>query len=410
MAYASQTTFNQTAATPVLMVQYEKALRDMTFEAGTLFAMMPKKDDLVGSKYNLPVSYGNPTSISNTGATALTSGNMSREVAFEVDLATKYGRATVNDRTILACDGKQGAIIDAMTHQMRKVMRGMVASQSVELYRNGGGALGRISAASNVGTATITLASTRDIANFSIGQILQLSDTDGTSGAVRAGTIEIAGIDRDLGTLTATGNWTAGVAAAAANDYLFQNGSFGNAAKGLAAWIPTTAPTSTAFFGVDRTLDVTRLGGIRYAAGNKALDETIVRVAHRVADEGGRTNIVVLNPADRADLITILGSKVQYNRVESAVAGLGFKSIVLEGENVTVDVLSDRFCPQGTGYALQMDTWKILSIGKTPRILSSDGNIWRANASDMDFSVRLGSYWQLCCDAPGFNAVFSGWT
>lgn len=80
------------------------------------------------------------------------------------------------------------------------------------------------------GTPTITLWRPKDAALFTAGEVIVACTSDGvTRGSQRAGSVTLASVDYVNGTLTATGNWTAGIAAIAAGDYLFKSGEFQNA-------------------------------------------------------------------------------------------------------------------------------------------------------------------------------------
>ncbi len=100
--------------------------------------------------------------------------------------------------------------MDAATTEIDGAIHSCARSLAVALYRSGSGSIGVISAASNVATATITVSDLESITNFEKSMVLQSSATDGT-GSVRAGTVTILALDRDLGTITVTGNWNAGI-------------------------------------------------------------------------------------------------------------------------------------------------------------------------------------------------------
>ena len=52
---------------------------------------------------------------------------------------------------------------------------------------------------------------------------------------------------------------------------------------------------------------------------------------------------------------------------------------------------------------LQMDTWKLYSLGKAPKILDHDSlKMLRESSSDA-VEVRVGYYAQLGCKCPGYN-------
>ena len=79
--------------------------------------------------------------------------------------------------------------------------------------------------------------------------------------------------------------------------------------SGVPAWCPASAPAATAFFGVDRTADVTRLGGIRYNGAGGPIDEVLIEAAARATREHATPDAVFMNNLDYAPLLKLLGTK-----------------------------------------------------------------------------------------------------
>ncbi len=386
----------------------DRRIQWLAYKNNPFLALVPKSSDFGGESKSIPVRYGTPQGRSVSFTTAQSNKTASSAAAFLITRVSDYAVASITGETIEASEGNSNALMRAVSYEMDGAIYTATRSLAIALWRNGGGARGQISAASNTATATITLANTADIVNFEKGMVLQVSADDGTTGAVRDGTVTVAALNRDTGTITASGNWTAGIGAAAASDYIFQAGDFGGMLKGVAAWVPTTAPTSTAFFGVDRSVDVTRLGGIRVTASGANMEEYLINAIARASREGANTSHVFMNPVDRATLVKGLGSKVQYNRVESDVAGIGFKTVQIEGDKGPVDVVSDPNLPQGKIYGLQMDTWELNTLGPAPKVLNLDGNDMLREYNADSYEIRVGYRGQLACYAPGWNWVLSG--
>jgi hypothetical protein len=272
---------------------------------------------------------------------------------------------------------------------------------AIALYGTGSGTIGRVTTGST-GTS-ITLTNAEDVTNFEVGQELVFSTANG-GGSVKTGQVSVVGVNRDTGVLTTDAQSAIdGGTGTATNDYIFNAGDYDQKVKGLRAWLPDTAPTSTAFFGVDRTSDVTRLGGIRYDGSALPIEEALISAASRVAREGGKPDHCFMNYSKFADLEKALGSKVQY--VDLKVnAEIGFRGIVINGPRGPIKVIPDQNCPSDRAFMLEMKTWKIYSLGKAPRILDADGmKMLRDNDAD-GVKVRVGYYAQLGCNLPGSNA------
>lgn len=406
-----------TALNAVLKTQYtQHKVNLLTYKNNPLYAKMPKRTDFVGLNKVVAIRNGAPQG-RGLGSLGFTAGlaNMSASVynKFTVTRISDYAFGQVTTEAIRASKNDAGSLVDGLKKEVDGAIYTCMRSLAIGMFGNSGAKRGQISAASNVGTPTITLATITDVTNFEVGMILNVSATDGTSGAKRAGTVTLTGIDRVAGTLTASGNWTTGIAAAGALDFIFQNGDF-EATKtglsGLAAWLPLVAPVGgDNFFGLDRSSDVTRLSGIRdttHAGG--PIEETIIDVAALVVREGGNPDTVVLNPLDVAKFVKALSTKVIYDRSKSFdEPSVDFKSVKVMGPAGEIDVIGDINCPQGTGYMLQLDTWCLESLGAAPGILDDDGNRILRSATADSYIVRVGYFANMTCEAPGWNAVFS---
>ena len=406
-----------TALNAVLKTQYtQKKVNLLTYKNNPTYAMIPKRTDFVGANKVVAIRNGAPQG-RGLGAAGFTASlaNMSASVynKFTVTRISDYAFGQVTTEAIRASKNDAGSLVDGLKNEVDGAIYTNMRSLAIGMFGNSGARRGVISAASAVGTPTITLATITDITAFEVGMILNTAATDGTSGAKRAGTVTVTGLDRVNGTITVSGNWSAGIAAVAVGDSIFQNGDFEAVKTGLsgfAAWLPLVAPTGgDNFFGLDRSSDVTRLAGIRdtsHAGG--PLEETIIDVAALVVREGGMPNKVILNPLDVAKLVKALSTKVIYDRSKSFdEPDIDFKSVSIQGPAGQLDVVGDINCPQGLGYMLQLDTWCLESLGAAPGILDDDGNRILRSATSDSYIVRVGYFANMTCVAPGWNAVFS---
>jgi len=405
-----------TALTAVLKQQYTQSkVYLLAYKNNPFYSQVRKKTNFVGQNKVVAIRNGTPQGRSVAFATGQSNKTASKYNRFTVTRVSDYAFAEISGEAILASKGDAGALLEGLKTEIDGAIYTCMRSIAIALFRNGGGSRGQISATSNVATPTITLATLTDITNFEIGMKVVACSADG-SGAATAlrsagATATITGLDRDLGTLTISGNWSASIAAVAASDFLFQQGDYdgttagGLMLKGLGAWLPTTAPVGgDSFFGLDRSSDVTRLAGIRYVGGGGPIEETLIEAAARAAREGAQSDMCFLNPLDYSNLVKALGAKVVYDRVQAVdMPDIGFKAVMLDGPMGAIKVLPDLNCPKGTAYLLQMDTWSFESLGDAPRILDLDDQpILRMPTSD-SYEVRIGYYGNLVCEAPNYN-------
>ena len=205
----------------------------------------------------------------------------------------------------------------------------------------------------------------------------------------------------------ATWNNASGIPTVAANDYIFvegdaRNGGSTKKLSGLKAWLDPNA-TSSSFFGVDRTVDITRLAGQYYDGTADTVEEALLSGLSQCGREGGSPDFVFLNNVHYVELLKELGSKVQYTRVDIPKVNVGFDGIQIHGVHGMSTVVADQNSPVGVAWGLQMDTWKLYSLGQAPAILDQDGNRWLRNSGSDSVEVRAGYYAQLGCNAPGYN-------
>ena len=163
------------------------------------------------------------------------------------------------------------------------------------------------------------------------------------------------------------------------------------------------------FWGVDRSADPTRLGGVRFNGLSETIEEALIDAAALVAREGGQPDMCFMSFASYAALEKALGAKVQYVDVKHEEADIAFAGIRIHAPYGPITVIPDRNCPAQTAYLLQLDVWKLRTLGKAPHILTYGLEGLEAlrvsNADAME--LRIGYYGNLTCSAPGWNCVVS---
>lgn len=372
-------------------------LKNLTYQNRPFLEKVPK-GMWKGSTVDIPLTYGNPAGVSSTISTAITNKGNSASKAFAVTMRKHYGVASIDNEIIEKSKDSAGAFTKALKYEVDNTWNAVCNKLAAMLYRGNGGAIGQVGSLS--GSTVITLKNKADVHNFEVGMVL-VGDTVDGGGTVHSGSEAITDVDRDAGTITAA-DWT-DISGVAADDYLFQSGDYDLGFHGLGAWDPSSAPSSTAFFGVDRTGDVVRLGGIRVPSADVSgmgVDEKLQFGLERLYSEGARPSDCFLNPVNYRDLIIHLENRAVFN---SDTARVGFRQLMLFGPGGAVNVHADPFCPKDTAWILQMDTWKFYTTSNgLPKILDLDAGALRESTSDA-YEVRIGVYGNLACSAPGWN-------
>lgn len=402
---------DSTALQQVLKVQYTQTkVNNLCYPESPFFAKLKKTTDFGGKVEQVAFQYGSPQGRGAAFAVGL--GNVTASVydAVSITRAKDYAFAQITGEMIDAASKDQYSLLNGMKREIDNAIYTAARSIANSLFGAGGGARGQVDASTSLGTPNLVLKDINTVVNFEKNMVLNLAATDGTSGAKRTGTLTIIGVNRDTGVLTMSGNITAGVAAAASQDYIFQNGDF-EATKsmltGLAGWIPFVAPVGgDNFFGLDRSSDPTRLAGLRFSStAGGPIEETLIKCAARLVREGGNPDFVIMNPLDYANLVVALGSKVIIQDEKLPDAQVGFRALKIQGPKQPMDVVCDINCPTGFFYMLTMKTWQFKSLLGAPRILNADGLTMARDATTDSYILRVGYYGNLICDAPGWNAV-----
>lgn len=400
------------------MTSFDAALKDhykdqkvenLVYKNNPFLALVPKKEDFGGRKWPCPIVYGNPQGRSKTFATAQTNGGSteSKIESFDITRVKDYGVATIDGETMEASKGDINAFMDAATTEIDGVIREVTHSIAFNAYRTTAAYRAQVNAEpSEADPTVITLKNTNDVVGFEVGMECviysaasggsqRIFDTGVTTGTVSA-------VDRQAGTVTFDEEYTSS-GTIEADDYIFVDGDRGLGLSGLEDWLPSSAPGATAFFGVDRSVDTTRLGGQRLDGSSMPIEEALIEADSIVSREGGALTHFFMNQVKYRQLKKSLGSKVQYVNVNSKYANISFKGIMVEGDKGPISVLADHNCPSDRIFGLDMNTWKLASLGKAVRVLNGDGlSMLRQSTAD-GYEVRYGFYGNLACNAPGWN-------
>jgi len=379
-------------------------IENLVYQSNPFMALVPKYEQFGGEVLKMPLIYGNPQNRSATFATANGQSSTSALKAFLLTRSSDYSIAEISNEVILASEGDANAFLRAATVEIDGALHALGRSIATKLFRSGSGSIGKIAAGGLSGGGTIIqLETVEDVVNFEVGMTLQASTADG-GGSLRPNSAVISAVDRINGIVTLA---SAGITGLAAADYLFVAGDYDLAIKGMDAWLPyadRSTKLGASFFGVTRSADATRLGGLVYDGTALPIEEALINSLALVGREGGNPDYVFMNFADWSNLVKALGSKVQYVDVKAGAEGaVGFTGIMVNGPRGVVKVIPDMNCPKGDAYVVQLNTWQLASLKKAVNLFDTDGLRMLRSSSADSLQIRCFSYAQLGCTAPGFN-------
>lgn len=385
-----------------------------------LLATLPKMETFGGKRMDQPVHYGNPQNTSVSFATAKenrdNTGGNSQIDDFLITRVKEYSFAFVDNETILASKGSEHAFMEAAGWEIDNSIESLARSVAYGLYGDGGGTIGQGDGSYDVTTGqTITLSQAEDIVKFEVGMRLN-AVTAATGGTVRTAVtsvVTVASVDRSAGTFDIEeASADAGIAAIVNTDFFVPKSNYDARVKGLAAWLPETAPTSgDSFFGLDRSVDATRLAGVRVdgQTGSPPILDTVQDLASQIGREGGAPDHAFVSFEQYRELEKALDSLVRYDNVQVGTdkGFIGFRALVVAGPRGPIKILQDKDCPVDRIYMLTLNTWKLASLGMVPHIFDTDGRSMLRESDNDGLEIRSSAYYQLVCRKPAANGMAS---
>ncbi len=371
------------------------------------------------------MEYGNPAGRAHTFANAQNQQTASSVISYFVYAVQDYQLVTITNLLMEQTKSNAGAFVDEASRTMDNGFRNISNNMAFELFSGGTASRGIIgsvtqSGSTSSGTVSITLQNPQTVVQFEVGMTLQASATDGGAALDGSGStifaVQLTSVNRGTGVIagnivqdTWSSTWAAG-------DYLQILGDIGSAGastiagllglSGMAAWVPATDPgTGDNFWGVNRSADVTRLGGLRYNAAAESISEGLTSALAFGNREGAAFDLIIMDFVSYSTLINELGAKVQYVMLEHDEVPVAFEAVHFHSAYGKIPVLADRSCPAQTAYCLTVDTWKLRTLGKAPHILTYgvEGleGLRVGNADALE--IRIAYYGNVICSAPGYN-------
>lgn len=360
------------------------------------------------------ITHGGDGGTSSTLADAQATYNSDGEEKWQLTLNDEHAVVQITNKLRLSMQGSKAAMVRGLEHITTKQFNRFRRNIALDLMRDHGGARGQI--ASGSASTTLTLVNPDDAIHFRKGDVIASDDTDGTGVAPAddGEYITISGVDPDAGTISKTGaNWNAS-GNFVANDYLFLRGTIGAKPYGLPEWVPSSAPSSTAYFGIDRTQEPVMLGGLRFSS-DAALDGTHANALRRCAAKlhrfGGTPDCVLVNYLDWHQIASEMGSPQVYlvnptNAKNTIVSHIGYSAIALVTGKGKIDIIPSIDVPLNRAYMLTRKTIKVIG-NREPGIDRFDGNRVLRMSSVAGHELRFEAYFQLVVTIPGHNATLN---
>lgn len=390
-----------------------KDLSNQALRRTPLFRVIPRLDDLVGEGIYIPYNYGLPVGASATFSRSLANAASSSVARWFVERKRYYGSYTIDGEAIHASKGREGAFLAVKQKEADEYVKYMGMQIGASFWGDGTGVIGRTSTAVTTATDTAALVVPTDAVNFHLKQEI-IFNSAVTGGTNRTDRYTVTGINRQTGVISLTRS-SGSADDVAINDYMFVDGNHGVAAgaapstnqlmTGVDAWIPATDP-STTLLGMTRTDDPTMKAGWR---GD--WEGTIEESAKALCASMGQylqssASGLWLSRSNWFRLEQELSSKNKLMIDDRATAVFGVPAIRMLTPEGDVPVMSDPFCPNGTGYLLDHSSWELHTMESVPHLITDDGNQALRSTTEDSIEMRWRAWLEAVCFRPFTNGRF----
>jgi hypothetical protein len=396
-------TLNKSDYTDFLKEWYQgTTVADLVYKNHPFLGIVPKNTNVRGNVYPKPIRYANITGQSATYLTAHEQQSPATRERWTCTHTDNYAKATVSNKVMELSMGDPAAFREALTDAVDSAYSAFANDLHFEL-------LARIPKG---GRATVTnvagdpdfVLSAGEARFFEVGMRVQYSSAAQAS-LEDTGEIQIVeAVDRANDTITLDSDFTTPMVA---TDILYRAGDFDAKADSLGSWLPGSGVGATAFNGVDRTADPTRLAGVDGVKGATAplLTDSLVQTGAELYNQGASPTHVLLSPADHGLLAFETEQRGRYAKVSSTEGSVSFSALeIMTGAGAVPCVAepavgSDSYYMIDTGSGMEL-----YSAGGVPRMFNKDGNFYHREETADTLAFYLFGFYGLVVQNPGGNS------
>lgn len=388
----------------------------------TYFGLVTKDTSFYEVIRHIAVGYGYTGGLSAQFSNAKRNKTPSVESKFDITPVIYYSLFSIQRQLLRRASNKKAAILPALERQVKMALNGWKRRQGIYLWGTGVGAVGQIltapggttSAGTVLTTSQLQLTNVADMKKFQKNVTVGFSadNTGATSQRATVVPLIVTNLDRDNAILTFNVPVATSCPTFGSTDYLYFDGDYNQVVSGNYAWIPTTAPTSTPFFGLDRTQDIQWLAGWRVSGKGLSPKAAAMKAAKVIAEAGGKGTHYFLSPNDYLNLQYELESAGNLRNMKepgSAIGkystGITFDGIEFMGSMGPIKAFFDINVPDGFPMLMDMSTWTFGTMGDAPYFDSEDGNEILREVDADSFEGRIVGDIQNYTEAPGYNVV-----
>lgn len=344
-------------------------------EGSAIVGIIPKDENFGEIVRHLFVGYAAPQGIASTFAEARQYKTAAAQVQFDIRTRPYFGNFSVNGDVWrrYKYTGNKGLVMDEVARNSKLLMMQAKNDFASYIHGNGVAALGRMTAASSVASATVTLRAGADARRIEYGMYLQTESTGATGGTINSGYVQVSstgGTDSAPTVTVSQASWATGIPAAAASDYIYRAGTYDSVFYGLDAWMPSHSGSPGTFLGANRNLSPYKLAGNVLDGTKMGPKQRLFRAARMVQDTGYKPNTAILSTRNWENLYTELTAqnalkmtKVPAAKISGVSFGIEYDAIELIGPGGRIEVFADPWAPDDIERVGDRSVLKLCSTG-----------------------------------------------
>ena len=309
---------------------------------------------------------------------------------FTAPLKNLYGTIEISDKAIRASANNEGAFVNLLNEEMNALLKSASFNFGRMLFGDGSGALACI----NNPPDSNGVVGVDKVENFVYGMYVRVYDDTENS-------YRVVDIDRENKTITLYKNDTMtpmqeGVTSSGENIYLYEC-QVGNELSGLGAIFGQAEE----IYGLNKAANgltpyvCENVGDISESVIQKAIDEAEYK-------SGSAINFIICSWGVRRALMEY------YKNCNVALPTMeiqgGYTAINFHG----IPIVVDRFCPNGTMYLLNTNSFKLYQLCDWEWLEADGGKILRQVPGKPVYTATLVKYAELMCDQPHGQAMLTG--
>ena len=364
------------------------------------FDAVQKMDDFDGANLTFPFNYNMPNGVHTTLAGAQAAANAS---GFDNWVMTNtkplYGVLTIDAQSMRRARKDIGAFLrlrQKETNELLAYMKMVLGGHA--FWGDGAGNLAQVTAITGSNPATSFTVSQFDVVKLHKNQVLVFNPTrTGSAGTIKASTWRVDTLNRTTGVIGVTRLTGAGAGVdPAANDFVYQNGTYDAFPFGIDAFIPASDPGTggvpATLLGLTRTDDPVIKSGWR-VTWQGSIEETIKFLAAIMGQYLDQENSVCwisrFNWFRLEQELTAQNRKVIDARATQVFGSPALLLITPEGN---IPVVSDPYLGNDRGYILEMSQIEVHHLDGLIHVADDDGLGALRQTADDGIEIRLRSW------------------